>query len=135
MRAQTGHNPVKPHDERQQRDQIGPREERKTEWTHEWQKEKRSKRHQGCREDGKRAPSWNFKYSYALAVLHRIGEHPFRMSILEVMEGIEQGTESEQVCGHTLSVDWLSRERDALLRGSPYSFEGRAIRIFVGKTN
>jgi hypothetical protein len=116
MRAQTGYNPVKPHDERQHRDQIGPREERKTKGTDEWQKEKRSKRHQGCREDGKRAPSWNLKHSYSLSILHRIGEHLFRMPILEVMERIEQGTESEQFWRYTLSVDCLSRERDVLSR-------------------
>jgi hypothetical protein len=115
MRAQTGYDPVKPHDERQHRHQIGPGEERKRKGTDEWQKEKRSKRHQGCREDRNRAASWNLKPSYSLTVLHRIGEHLFRMPILEVMERVEQSTEPEQFWGYICGIDWLDRERDALL--------------------
>jgi hypothetical protein len=116
MRAQTRHDSVKPHNERQHRDHISPQEQRKTKRTDEWQKEKRSKSHQGCRKDGKGSPSRNLEHTYSLSVLRRIGEHFFRMPISEVMERIEQSTKPEQFWGHTLGIDWLSRERDTLFR-------------------
>src|SRR4030095_302022 len=102
MRAQTGYDPVKPHDEWQHRHQISPGEERKRKGTDEWKKQKRCKRHQACREDRNRAPSWNLKHSYSLSVLHRIGEHVFRMPVLEVMERVEQRRKPRTFWGYIL---------------------------------
>src|ERR1700751_5114092 len=114
MRTQTRYDPVEPHDEGQHRDHISPHEQRKPKGTNEGQKEKCSKSHQGCRKNSKRSSPWNLKHSYSLSVLHRIGDTLFRMPILQVMERIEQSPKPAQFWGHTLSIDWLSREGEVL---------------------